>query len=207
MESGMEPKETPIQSAFMGFVKRAECPGCGALLAKNLVSSIVLCSQCGDYAAFGEKTLKPVEPAAVELRPFFAAPTSWPDIQAPTFSTLMHPAVTLAEMIRTKKEDARLLEARWPEGCCVCGKPAARVETISQRVGFSPPEGLLSRAQKETTVVAKDIPHCGEHKDGARFERVVSFGDTDVMALGIFFRSYAYQIQFRRLNPWKWLKA
>jgi hypothetical protein len=201
----MEPKETPIQSSFVGFVKRAACPSCGTPLAKSAASSVVLCSNCGDYATFGEKTLRTMDPASVEARPFFAAPTSWPDMQAPTFSALMHPAATLAEMIRTKKEEARLLDARWPEGCCVCGKPASRAETISQRVGFSPTDGPISRKQKEATVVAKDVPHCAEHKDGARFERVNSFGDSDVMVLGIFFRSYAYQIQFRKLNPWKWL--
>ena len=201
----MDPKETPIESTFLGFVKKAACPSCGTPLAKSLGASLTLCSKCGDYCRFGEKTLRPVDSADVEAAPTFAAPLPWPDMRAPTFGSLTHPAATLADMILAKKEGVRLVEAKWPAGCCVCGKPATREETISRQAGFSPPNGGMPRGQKEATVVARGVPHCADHRDGARFERVISFGDADEMILGLFFRSYAYQVQFRKLNPWKWL--
>lgn len=200
----MDTKETPVRSSFLGFIKSGDCPGCGTRLSKNLGLAEVLCSNCGDYALFGDKTLRPMEPSRAAPVPVFAAPTPWADMQAPAFGALLHPLAALDDLLRTKPEDVRLLEAAWPEGCCVCGGPAARTETIAQHVSFAPPNGGAPRRQKEATVVAKGIPHCAEHAEGARFERVISFGDANRMALGLFFKSYAYQIRFRKLNPWKW---
>jgi hypothetical protein len=200
----METRETPVTPSFLGFVKRADCPVCGTPLTKDLGLSDVLCSKCGEYLRFGDKTLKRLEPDAVALAPAFAAPLPWTDMQCPTFAALSHPLAALDELIRTKNEGVRVVEARWPEGCCVCGKPAARRETISRQVGYAPPNGLKTRQLKEALVVARGVPHCADHKEGARFERVISFGDGGGMTLGLFFRSYAYQIKFRALNPWTW---
>jgi hypothetical protein len=201
----MSLKETPIESSFLGFVKKAACPACGTILGKSLGTARTLCSSCGDYAWFGEKTLRAEDPATVEALPLFAAPLPWTDMRAPTFGALVHPVAALTDMILTKKAGVRLVEARWPDGCCVCGKPATREETISQQVGFTPPSGgVMAGGQKEATVVARGVPHCAEHQGGARFERVLSFGDLDLMTLGLFFRSYGYQIRFRKQNPWKW---
>jgi len=203
----MELKETPISSSFLGFVKTGACPVCAAPLKRQLGSDDVLCASCGDYVVFGDKTLKRRDAASVFPAPYFAAPTPWEDLECPTFAALEHPLVELTRLATTKKEGTRLLEARWPAGCCVCGKPATRTETIAQRLGFAPPNGLKPRPQKETTVVAEGVPHCAEHKDGARFERARTFGDGRLPVLGIFFRSYAFQIEFRKLNGWKWRSA
>ena len=200
----IEREETPVRSSFLGFVKRAECPACGTLLTKNLGESWVLCSKCGDYSSFEAKTLRRVDRSLVRDVALFAAPTPWPEMQAPLFSEVRHPVAALTDMFLTKSEGVRLLDAKWPEGCCVCGKPSTREETISQQLGFSAPSGGASRQKKEATVVARGIPHCAEHEGGARFERLISFGDEDLMILGLFFRSYPYQIRFRKLNPWKW---
>lgn len=195
----------PVRSSFLGFVKTADCPTCGTSLAKRMGEYWTLCSHCGDYSRFEAKTLRAVDRTLVEPLPQFAAPTSWSDLQAPIFSEIRHPVAQMADMLITKNEGVRILDAKWPDGCCVCGKPAARTEMISRNVGFSPPSGGTLRQKKEATIVAQGVPHCAEHKDGARFERVLSFGDADLTILGLFFRSYPYQIRFRELNPWKWL--
>jgi hypothetical protein len=202
----VNPKETPIKSSLFGFVKEGPCPGCGTLIYKRVAASAeALCSVCGNYSEFGEKTLRPLDQDRVAKWPAYAAPTSWPDIVTPDFAALKHPIAALTDMILTKKDGVRSLDARWPEGCCVCGKPATRAETIAQHLTYV--AGGLIAQQRETTVVAQGVPHCAEHKDGAQFERVVRFADVDLWRLGLFFRSYAYQIKFRENNPWKWREA
>jgi hypothetical protein len=204
----MELKETPISSSFLGFVKKGDCPVCGSRVTRQLGSDDVLCAGCGDYVVFGKQTLRRMDPSSMFPAPYFAAPTQWDDLECPTFgAALEHPIVALTQLATTKQEGVRLLEARWPAGCCVCGKDSSREESIAQRLGFAPPNGLKPRPQKETTVVANGVPHCAEHKNGARFERARTFGDSGLPVLGIFFRSYAYQIEFRKLNPWKWRRA
>jgi predicted RNA-binding Zn-ribbon protein involved in translation (DUF1610 family) len=208
----MERKETPISSSFLGLVKRGFCPVCGAPIAVSLgSSSMMLCPNCGDYLEVVEKKLRQMDPTLVIpeatflLMPgmAFGAPTPWTDMQAPRFGAIsfdMESAVT--EMVLTKKEGVRVLDAKWPAVCCVCGKPATREETTTARFVFAPP-GLIRR-DREATVIAKGVPHCAEHKDGARFERARFSTPAQETIVGLFFRSYAYQIEFRKLNPWKW---
>lgn len=199
----MNLKETPIKSSLFGLAKEGPCPSCGTKIFKRVgASAEALCSVCGNYSEFGPQMLRALDPARVANAPTYAAPTSWPDISTPTFTAFQHPAAALADMIRTKKEGVRSLDARWPEGCCVCGKPATRAETISRHLSYA--AGGTISTRRETTVVAQGVPHCAEHKDGARFDSVVRFGDVDLWKLGLFFRSYAYQIKFRERNLWKW---
>lgn len=200
----MAPQETPIRSQFLGFVKTAACPTCGVQLKKSPGASMDLCAKCGEYARWGKETLRAEAADAVASMPIYAAPTPWDDMECPTFGVLKHPVAAIMDMVMTKKEGVRLMDAKWPEGCCVCGKPATRTEDLTQRVGFSPPNGAGMRQDKEATVVVQGVPHCAEHKGGACFERVLSFGNVGIMVLGLFFRSYAYQKRFRELNPWRW---
>jgi hypothetical protein len=189
----------------MGLVKRGICPVCSAPISVNLgSSSMMLCPNCGDYLEVVEKKLRQMDPTLVTLQPLFAAPTPWTDMQAPRFGAISFGIEdALTDMILTKKEGVRVLDAKWPAGCCVCGKHATREETITARFIFAPP-GLMFRRDKEATVIAKVVPHCAEHKDGARFERAMFSTPQQETIVGLFFRSYAYQIQFRKLNPWKW---
>jgi hypothetical protein len=200
----MTSKETPVTPSFLGFVKKGPCPTCGTLMTKKLGTPEVLCSRCGDLLIFKEKTLRQADPATIALGHAFPAPTPWPDMEAPTFGALAHPLAAIDDLIRTKPAGVRVMDAKWPSGCCVCGKPATRAETISGRVTFAPPNGGKPRARLEAAVVAGGVPHCAEHADGARLAAAVNFGDLDASLLGLFFRSHAYQIEFRRLNPWKW---
>ena len=207
----MEGKETLITSIFLGLVKRGICPVCDAPIAVNFgFSSMMLCANCGDYLEVVEKKLRQMDTTLVTPHCQgglgFAAPTPWTDMQVPRFGAISFDLESaMTDMVLTKKEGARLFDAKWPAGCCVCGKPVTCEETTTARFTFSfAPPGRMRREKKEATVIAKGIPHCAEHKDGARFERARFSTPEQETIVGLFFRSYAYQIQFRKLNPWKW---
>jgi hypothetical protein len=155
-----------------------------------------------------EKRLRQIDPSLVRPIPSFAAPTPWTDMYAPRFETISFfqwdDLVTDAtEWILTDKKGVRALNANWPPACCVCGEPPTREETTAQKFIFTPP-GVIRVRSKEATIVAKGIPHCAAHEHGAVFEPAMFSTPGQETAVGLFFRSYAYQIQFRRLNPWSW---
>jgi hypothetical protein len=200
----MERKETPVTSSFLGLMKKGTCPLCGESISINFAfSSMMLCQNCGDYLEVVEKKLRQMDATRLAQMPIFGAPTPWPDMQAPRFTEIPFDIENaLGEMVLIKKEGVRVFDAKWPLVCCVCERPATREETLIARFIFSPP-GII-RGQKEATVVAKGVPHCAEHKNGARFERATFSTSLQETVVGVFFRSYAYQIQFRKLNPLKW---
>jgi hypothetical protein len=202
----MERKETPITSSFLGLVKKGACPVCGEPVSTTFgISSMLLCQNCGDYLEIVDKKLRQMDPTQIAEMPIFGAPTPWPDMQAPRFSQLsLTLAGALTEMVMTKKEGVRVFDAKWPSGCCVCGKTATREESLAIRVIFAAPTGGPMRKQKEATVVVKGVPHCAEHTNGARWERALLSTESQPTVLGLFFRSYPYQTQFRKLNPLKW---
>jgi hypothetical protein len=205
----MERKETPIKSSFLGFVKEARCPVCDAAIDLSVGSSSssrLLCSGCGEYLEVAGKNLRQIEPTTVLWEPEFAAPTPWTDMARP-MGTVLHFDMTaaLTEMVTTKNVGTRVLDALWPPGCCVCGKAATRAETISTHFSFTPRGGGFRQLpRQEATVVAEGVPHCDEHKVGARFDRTQFSNPGHDTIVGLKFRSYAYQIEFRNLNAWKW---
>ena len=205
----MDRVKTAITSSFMGLVRRAPCPMCGATVAVNLgFSTFMLCPNCGDYLEAVDKQLCQMDPTLVKSIPTFGAPTPWTDMQGPTFGTISFfqwddLAGDLTQWILTKKEGVRVLDANWPAVCCVCGRTPTREEAISRKFSFTPP-GIIRVREKQATVVAKGVPHCDEHEHGAVFDRVMFSTPGQETVLGLVFCSYAYQIEFRRLNPWKW---
>jgi hypothetical protein len=204
-------KETPIISSFMGFVKKGTCPVCGSPLSPDMTCpKWILCPNCGEYMTVHEKKLRQVESNFISAQHNFAAPTPWMDMWDITFPTISlatdvedYLKDTANELLMTKKDGVRILDAKWPDGCCVCGKPATKVEAMSQRFTFVPP-GIIRVKDHEATLVAKGIPHCSEHKQGAQFNRATFGTETHNTVVGLLFRSYAYQKQFRNLNPWIW---
>ncbi|WP_437732683.1 hypothetical protein [Sorangium sp. So ce1335] len=95
----------------------------------------------------------------------------------------------------------------WPEGCCVCAKPATRgVEAKAEdgqtgtNVAVAAAGLALGSIAVRTgggTTYTLRIPHCAEHDDGATLE--TKSGNEP--PLQIRFRSYAYQRRFLQLNP------
>lgn len=85
-------------------------------------------------------------------------------------------------------------EFNFPAGCCVCQKPEERREKITLRMQnassaiTAPVAGVTT-----TSTVSVEVPHCAEHKEGARLS-----GSTDKPHIK--FRSYPYLRAFCQLN-------
>lgn len=94
----------------------------------------------------------------------------------------------------------------WPEGCCVCGKPATRtIQAKLIEIDDAPAAKDMAvrvvslgtlRLSTETTYRV-EAPHCQEHDDGVGLMR--SFDDELLRPL-IMFRSHAFFRRFCELN-------
>jgi hypothetical protein len=83
---------------------------------------------------------------------------------------------------------------RFPSGCCVCGRPAEGRETIKLRTQNASSAVTASTVGVTTsTEVSVGVPHCAEHKGGARL------GGTP-QSPHIKLRSYPYLREFCDLN-------
>jgi hypothetical protein len=193
----------------MGFfdklLGRKPCPKCGHALGS--VSGGKLCHHCDTYVIKSGNALVPMAKDFVADRPWFAAPLPWPDVRAVQEGTVLElsAASALARMVTTKDEGVRQLTAQWPKKCCVCGKSATRFETIAQSVTIPRFKGMMNVGDQTVTLVAPDIPHCGEHGAGVKFGRIMSLASIIDIPYGLLFRSLAYRDEFRALNPWTWV--
>jgi hypothetical protein len=206
----MDRVETDVTSSFMGLSRQGPCPVCGEIIAvQPFATTRMLCPTCGEYLQMVEKKLRRMDVASMMSMPAFAAATPWSDMASPRSETLSM-GFTWDELIQeaaqsvlTKNERVRLLNAAWPSGCCVCGEPETRKQIIASTFVFVRP-ALFRLRERKAKVIAKDIPHCDEHIDGAKFDAAMFSTAGSPTEIGLFFRSYRYQIEFRRLNPWKW---
>jgi len=92
----------------------------------------------------------------------------------------------------------------WPDGCCVCAKPAARRDVVSISLPISSSAGTNAAvaALSGGTITRSgggvrytvEVPHCSEHKDGAEL------GSGAGSSVRIRFRSYPYLRSFCELN-------
>ncbi len=188
-----------IALPFMGMPGRGPCPECGGTI-ETIGSSQqnLLCRGCNSYLDAGGGKLQRSDPNRVTAEPTFAAPTPWKDVTLvvyPTISFSVQDAIQ--DWMTTKKGGVRIMEARWPQACCVCGATSTRFDTAS-RV-FAKPGNIVDT---QLIGVAKDVPYCRDHKDGLIFERVISATPGASGCFGIKFRSLAYRNAFMRANPW-----
>jgi hypothetical protein len=182
---------------------RKSCPVCDGPIDTATKSSALLCKGCDSYLDLVEGALQRTSENKLDSHHVFGTPTPWTDLRAITFPTIFAPMVQLTDLALTKKAGVRVLDARWPDGCCICGKPATRRERQARVVIFPREWGIFNIGSQKATLVA-DVPHCGEHAGGAVFDRVsfaILAGDPD---FGLCFRSLAYRNAFRKLNPWPW---
>ena len=209
----MNCKETSLVSGFLNLVRRGPCPVCEAPIEVTMGATVhLLCPSCGEYLETVQKKtkLRRMAQSSTTPWPIFAAPTPWSDIESPVgetasfFKTWDDLPGDLTEWALTRKPSVRVLDAEWPEGCCACGKPAVRKTATTSKFTFRPPEQMIGVRRDQATLIAKGIPHCAEHKDSAYFDVVRFDVKNEPSRVGLRFRSYAYQIEFRRLNPWKW---
>ncbi len=114
----------------------------------------------------------------------------------------------------TRVADAPVFPARvsgpaaWPDGCAVCGAPAARTvpaKLIQVDVGGSLKRSVAGSAVAaplggsvvavSTSTASVEVPHCGLHDDGAKLQ-----ANVDGQGLDIVFRSLPYQRAFCEKN-------
>ena len=181
-----------------------QCPVCyNQIEAQAGDDKNLLCIGCGAYLDAKIDRLETIEPTRSYEKPFFAAPTPWPEVRnvissTVAFSTQDYLADKMSELLM-KKAGVKLLNAGWPPGCCVCGKTATRKDQLVVPVTL--PGNVIDT---KATLVANDVPYCAEHKDAVAFDRVsFSTGGADT-TYGILFRSHAYRDAFRNLNRWNW---
>ncbi len=176
------------------------CPECSAKVKVVLFEgTYILCKNCGEYLEVADKKLCRMDINHIADNPEFAAPTPWKDLERATAPTLPLPlgGPPVDASLLNKKGPNRALKAKWPKGCCVCGKQATRKETVTQVVE-KPPEWIGWR-DEQITLIAESIPHCEEHTGGVKISRKPSLEGWHLM-----FRSYAYRNKFREKNPWQW---
>jgi len=182
-----------------------DCPVCGtAMVADKGDARNLLCHGCATYIDAQTDHLTTITGDRTHHTPYWAAPTPWPDIHVTMSKMVAFSAFDFAQdkliELMMKKAGNKELGAHWPAGCCVCGKPATRTDTLVMPVTV----GGQFRDSK-ATLIARDIPYCAEHKDGIAFDNVLSFNSRgDHHSFGIKFRSLAYRDKFRELNPWNW---
>ena len=82
----------------------------------------------------------------------------------------------------------------FPSVCCVCGKPEVSREKITLRMQNSSSVVTAATVGVTTsTTVSVEVPHCAEHKEGARLSGTPQ-------ATLIRFRSYPYLSAFCQMN-------
>jgi hypothetical protein len=181
-----------------------QCPVCSnSIEAQSGDHQNLLCAGCGTYLDAKIDRLETIELGRTTDKPFFAAPTPWPEVRRVVsstiaFSTFDYAQDKLTELVM-KKAGVKLLNATWPAGCCVCGRPATR------KLQYVLPVILGGQIRDtKATLIANDVPYCAEHKDGIAFDRV-SFNSLGAeSSYGILFRSHAFRESFRKLNNWTW---
>ena len=176
------------------------CPRCSAeIIATSKNESYKLCPGCREYLTINDGLVSQMDPSSIASAPVFAAPTPWVDLKAVTY-TPAGSFVTGGEV--------RLLHAKWPNVCCVCGEPASRVEAGSYDV-YKWNGELVRVNQRRITLQFEGVPYCDVHSKGFTLEKISfpSKGNdiSDVKEdLALLFRSYAYRNKFLELNPWPW---
>ena len=189
-----------LMPLFMGMPGRGLCPECGgAIEAQTARATNLLCRGCVSYLDAGEGKLRRAASTSTSVMPIFAAPTPWDDLNLIVFPTLGFSAQDkIQDALTTLAAGTRVMDPAWPQGCCVCNEAAVRFDTVMRKV--AKPGAVFD---KEITLVLKDVPYCGQHKDGISFDRVSSDTPGAEDGFGLKFRSLAYRNAFMAVNPWR----
>ena len=181
-----------------GLGGTVSCPVCSAeIAATSKNESFKLCPGCREYLTISDGLVSRMDPASIASAPIFAAPTPWVDLKAVTY-TPAGSFVTGGEV--------RVLHAKWPDACCVCGEPTSRREDVSYNV-YKWNGELVRVNQRRITLQFEGVPYCDVHSKGFTLDKISfpSKGDDDLKQdLALLFRSYAYRNKFLELNPWPW---
>lgn len=185
---------------FMGLPGRGQCPQCGGTIeTMGSRDRNLMCCGCDTYLDAGGGKLKRSEPDRVEALPSFSAPSPWDDLTNIVYPTIAFSADDkIRDMLTTRNDGVRVMEAKWPQMCLVCGAAPARFDEMTRRI--AKPGNI---GDTEIIVAASDIPYCGQHSAGVIFERVDSATPGASGCFGLKFRSLAYRNAFMQANPWR----
>lgn len=164
--------------SFLAFFQSGEapCPICGEII-QEISSWGAECPHCLHYFNVKEKRLREIDSSSSSSIPIYGIP-------------LPHG------------------ECNMPSLCCACGQPAKRTVLVTMETPIG--SGTV------TTKVARfsiDMPHCDEHDAGASIGSVsrrrakndpnASFANEDESFLAIKVKSYAFYLNFMRLNGYR----
>lgn len=186
------------------IIGRKPCPTCGNPVGR--LSGGRVCVHCDTYLMKSEHGVVPMPEDSLSDQLWFGAPLPWPDVRAVEEGATQELSVATAigRVLTTKDEGARLLEAEWPDRCCICGAAAAQHETIGRAITIPRYKGPINVGSQTVGLVAQGIPHCGAHSGGVAFGRILSTSTGSTIPYGLLFRSLGYRNDYRRLNPCAW---
>ncbi len=193
----------PILSLIVGIglfasgshIVSAQCPNCGNTISEIPDSEIYFeCQKCESFLwnMKEEKRIEVMDPDFIASEPIFKWVLPWNGFALPGVTEAY--GVIGGFMLNTN--DSKLLEAKWPESCCICGSAADHQENISKKFRVTPgsKSGLIrSPITKDVSVFVNGIPHCQHHSGGAALKIANPGG---VLA----FCSLRYYQMFRKLN-------
>jgi len=188
------------------LARRRECPVCHGMLNTVLATSGLLCKHCNSYLQLVDDQLVLMPETTLAGIPFFGAAVPWKDVVSGRVTMaggLVHPMVALTNLMTSTNDGVRVMAAQWPEGCCVCGAPAQRLQELTQAVSVPRSWGILVLGDRTVRLVAS-VPHCLEHEGGASLDYIPFHYQGHQMGFGIKFRWLGYRNAFCRLNPWPW---
>ena len=197
-------------SLFDKMNRRRECPGCHGPVNTLLKTSGLLCKRCNSYLDFVDDKLVLKDPNTVSATPAFGTALPWKDAQFGvqfTGAIMLSPVAQMTDTLMTRHGDMRVLEAQWPDCCCVCGRTATRRMRLAREVLIQRyAKSGMNIGKTQLTLVAENIPYCAEHSDGVAFGQVwfESAKTGEQTFFGILFRWLGYRNAFYKQNPWPW---
>lgn len=178
-----------------GFGITGPCPICKSIIkTNNGVETNIFCKSCNSYLDATGQALVEIDPNRIADLPTFATLAPWPDLTALSPTVPLSKDDFIMDNILVPKEGVRILDARWPDFCCVCGEKPTRELAIKRTVIYFPGKNVKFR-QKEVMVAANGIPHCDEHSDGVVFGQPPGFNQ-----ICLLFRSYSYRNKYTKIN-------
>lgn len=193
-----------LLAPFFGRGGYGPCPVCETEIeAMGGGAQNLLCGGCATYLDVDGDQLTTIAGERAQETPFFAVPTPWPDIRNVVSSTVAFSAQDyVANVISDammKNKGSHVMDARWPDGCCVCGAPAVRRETYTLNVRMA---GNIRDSHAD--LIVPGVPYCALHEDGIDLHRVTVDSRSHDDQFAMRFKSLAYRDAFRALNPWRW---
>jgi hypothetical protein len=179
-------------------IDSATCPACrGKIAGLPAFTSYFECKSCNSplWNRKKDKRIEQADESFVANEPFFKWVLPWNGFDLPGVTE----AYGVVEVLSMKTTGTERLDAKWPDGCCVCGAAVDHRQDISKKFRVTPGGGMIrSTISRDVNVLVNDIPYCSIHANGIELR----IGANDFGASNGFlaFRSLRYFRAFRQLN-------